>query len=100
MKFADDLRRFMEYLKGQGKIESWRLMRRKLGLGPKELGEFHVMIELRDLAQLDEAFSMAATRSGDTEAMHFDVNSRIESVTFALFRDFPDPVRKTGEELF
>ncbi|MEL6735891.1 MAG: DUF6614 family protein [Pseudomonadota bacterium] len=100
LDFADDLRRFMEHLVAKGEIEKWRLMRRKLGLGPKELGEFHVMIELRDLAQLDEAFSMAATRAGDMEEMHFGVNSKIETVTFALYRDFPDPVRQSGEELF
>ena len=75
-------------------------MRRKLGLGPPEMGEFHIMIEVNGLAQLDEAFSNVATRSGQIEGMHFDVNSKIEKVTFALFRDFPDTIRKTGEELF
>ena len=100
LEFAADLKKFMEYLVGENKIASWRLMRRKLGLGPSELGEFHIMIEVENLAQLDEAFSMAASRSGDTESMHFGVNSKIREVKFALYRDFPDPVRKTGEELF
>ncbi len=100
MAFADDLQDFMEHLKSNRKIESWRLMRRKLGLGPKEMGEFHLMIEVEGMAQLDEAFSLAAARTGETETKHFSVNSKIDSVTFALYRDFPDPVRQTGEELF
>lgn len=100
LEFAADLKRFMEHMKAEKKIASWRLMRRKLGLGPKELGEFHLMIEVEDLAQLDAAFGLAATRAGETEEKHFAVNSKIETVTFALYRDFPDPVRRTGEELF
>lgn len=100
LEFAGDLQRFMDYLVGEKKIASWRLMRRKLGLGPAELGEFHIMIEVENLAQLDAAFAMAAGRSGGTEKLHFGVNSKIRDVKFALYRDFPDPVRKTGEELF
>ena len=100
VEFAADLQRFMEHLVADKKIASWRLMRRKLGLGPKEFGEFHLMIEVEGLAQLDEAFNLAATRAGDVEPLHFGVNSKIADVKFALYRDFPDPVRQTGEELF
>ena len=100
VEFATDLKRFMEHLVSKKKIASWRLMRRKLGLGPTELGEFHLMIEVESLAQLDEAFNLAATRAGDVEPLHFGVNSKIAEVKFALYRDFPDPVRRTGEELF
>ena len=63
--FATDFAKFMDYLVERKKIASWRLMRRKLGLGPREFGEFHMMIEVENLAQLDEAFSMAAARSGE-----------------------------------
>lgn len=100
LEFANDMKKFMDHLVEQEKIASWRLMRRKLGLGPKEFGEFHIMIEVENLAQLDEAFSMAAARTGDMEHMHFGVNSKIHEVKFALYRDFPDPVRQTGDELF
>jgi hypothetical protein len=34
----------------EGLIEKWRLARRKLGLGPCRLGEWHLMMEVRDLA--------------------------------------------------
>ncbi len=100
VEFAADLQRFMEHLVARNKIASWRLMRRKLGLGPREFGEFHLMIEVDGLAQLDEAFNLAASRAGEVEPLHHGVNSKIADVKFALYRDFPDPVRKTGEELF
>ncbi|MGD1932893.1 MAG: DUF6614 family protein [Candidatus Phaeomarinobacter sp.] len=98
--FADELSAFLEFLTLQGRIESWRLMRRKLGLGPKELGEFHLMIEVRDLTQLEDAFKQVSGRNGDTETKHASVNQKIAAITFALYRDFPDPHRIRGEEQF
>lgn len=100
LEFASEFKAFMEHLVAQGKIAGWRLMRRKLGLGPAEMGDWHMMIEVENLEQLDAAFSLAAARSGETEKRHFAVNSKIASVKFALYRDFPDPGRNTGEELF
>lgn len=99
-QFADAFRRYMKSLQHMDKIESYRLTRRKLGLGPKHLAEFHFMIETRDMAQLDAAFSFVATRAGEIEGEHQGVNSLVQNVTFALYRDFPDEVRKRGEEKF
>lgn len=98
--FARALGAFMDHLKERGAIECWRLTRRKLGLGPKDLGEFHMMIETRDLAQLDEAFGLAAERREPTESVHHGVNSLACNLTFALYRDFPDRLRHEGEERF
>lgn len=98
--FADNLARFLDHMKSGGRIEGWRLMRRKLGLGPHGSGEFLIVIDTRDLAQLDEAFGAAASRAGEAEALHFDVNRYAANVTFSLMRDFPDAVRVRGEEKF
>ncbi|MEM8795467.1 MAG: DUF6614 family protein [Pseudomonadota bacterium] len=100
LDFAEDLKGFLDYLTERGKIEGWRLMRRKLGLGPTGMGEFHLMIETRDLAQLDAAFEMASERTGEMEDRHASVNQKVSGITFALYRDFPDPHRKHGEEKF
>jgi hypothetical protein len=98
--FADAVATYLGGLKDDDKIVSWRLMRRKLGLGPKELGEFHLMIEVEGLAQLDAAFQLVSTRAGEVEVRHHGVNSLVQSATFALYRDFPDPQRQTGSERF
>jgi len=98
--FADGVAKYMDHLRSQGLIENWWLTRRKLGLGPDELGEFHVMLEVRDLAQLDRAFEHVATRSEPVEGFHFGVNSLAENTRFALYRDFPDPARQRGAERF
>jgi hypothetical protein len=97
---VDGVQTYLGRLQSEGLIESFRLTRRKLGLGPSAVGEFHIMIETRDLAQLDQAFNAVASRREPIEGFHFGVNSIVRNVTFALYRDFPDPVRHTGEEKF
>jgi hypothetical protein len=98
--FVEAVSAFMAALKSRGAIEDWRLMRRKLGLAPKDVGEFHFMIEVRDLAQLDAAFAQTASRSEPIESWHHGVNSLVQNVSFALYRDFPDQHRQRGEEKF
>jgi len=90
LEFARVFHTYMDRLKGTGSFESWRLARRKLGFGPRELGEFHVVMETRDLAQ----------RREPTETAHFNVNSQACNLTVALYRDFPDSFRHEGEERF
>jgi hypothetical protein len=98
--FSEKVSAYLGHLKEQGLIEGFRLTRKKLGLGPQALGEFHLMIEVRDLAQLDSAFERVAGRREPVEGFHFGVNSLVTNATFALYRDFPDPVRHVGQEKF
>ena len=100
MEFQKNLQSYMEYLMEQGHLHTWRLLRRKLGLGPKELGDWHLIMEFENLAALDLAFGHVATRSGEVEHRHHGVNKMIQNITFALYRDFPDTERKQGEKLF
>jgi hypothetical protein len=100
LAFSAAVRTYLGHLKEQGLIDGFRLTRRKLGLAPAGLGEFHLMVEVRDLAQLDAAFDHVAGRREPVEGFHFGVNSLVTNATFALYRDFPDPVRYAGEEKF
>jgi hypothetical protein len=98
--FSEGVAKYLDHLRTQGLIESWRLTRRKLGFGHAELGDFHLMIEVKDMTQLDRAFDHVAERSEPTESFHFGVNSLVQNVRFALYRDFPDPQRQRGAERF
>ena len=49
---------YLGLLQREGHIESWRLLRRKLGFGGGP--EFKVLIETHDLAQLDAAFQVVS----------------------------------------
>jgi hypothetical protein len=57
-------------------------------------------IETEDLAQLERAFRAVSTRADPVETFHAAVNSRVQNFQAALYRDFPDPYRKAGEEKF
>jgi hypothetical protein len=100
MEFSDRLTAYMDSLKSDGLMQGWRLMRRKLGLSAASVGEFHLMMEFTGMAQLDEAFGRVGSRREPVESVHFGVNSLVQNVQFALYRDFPDSVRHRGEEKF
>jgi hypothetical protein len=100
VEFCDAITRYLGRLRERGLIREFRLTRRKLGLGPERLGEFHVTIEVDDLAQLERAFQQVSARSGAFEELHATVNRAAARATFALYRDFPDPQRVRGEERF
>ena len=100
LEFCRDANTYLQSLIDDGRMAKFRITRRKLGLGLAEHGEFHLMLEFDGLAQLDDAFSHVASRSDPVEGFHHAVNSKVASVKFSLYRDFPDPYRKSGEEKF
>jgi hypothetical protein len=100
LTFSEKVAAYLGHLRHQGLIEGWRLTRRKLGLGPPGLGDFHLMIEVRDLVQLEAAFQRVAGRQEPVEGFHFGVNALVQNAVFALYRDFPDAFRQHGEEQF
>ena len=100
LHFSEQVAAYMAHLKSAGLIEGWRVTRRKLGLGPADLGDFHLTIEVKNLTQLDEAFHRVAARTEPVEGFHFGVNALVQNARFALYRDFPDPGRQRGAEKF
>ena len=100
LEFCSAVDRYLGALRAEGRIAGHRIARRKLGLGPSELGEFHIMIEVEDLAQLDRAFLEVSRRSGTIESLHHAVNQSACDLTFALYREFPDAHRESGGERF
>lgn len=98
--FADAVAGYMGHLKERGMIAGWRLTRRTLGLGPPQLPEFNLIVEVESLAQLDAALNHVAARADPVEGLHHGVNARVRDLFFALYRDFPDPQRVRGEERF
>ncbi len=81
------------HLKGLGKLEGFTISRRKLGFGPDALGEWHIDIRTRNLAQLEEAFDHVTPRAGEMERLHALVWSKVENFKSALYREFPDANR-------
>ena len=99
-EFAERSHDYLGHLKADGLIAGYRITRRKLGLGPPRLPEFHIVIEVEGLDQLDRAFGRVAARTDPVEGLHHAVNSLATDAIFALYRDFPDTVREHGQEKF
>ena len=81
------------HLKGLGKLEGFAIARRKLGFGPESIGEWHIDIRTRDLAQLEDAFGHVTPRTGEMERLHAAVWSKVTNFKSGLYRDFPDANR-------
>lgn len=89
-EFAGWVDDWVGLLKSRGLAEGHRLQRRKLGFGPRELGEFHLAIDTRDMAQLEQAFQAVISADEETLSVHNSVSHRVKDLTFALYRDWPD----------
>lgn len=100
LEFTNAVTVYLQHLIDEGHLASFRITRRKLGLGGNNLGEFHIILDFHDLASLDRAFSHVASRKDPVESFHHAVNSKVSNLQFALYRDFPDSVRHEGEEKF
>ena len=100
LEFAEAARAYLDRLKAGGLIAGFRITRRKLGLGPPQLPEWHITLDFETMAQMDEAFGEVSARADPIEGFHHAVNSKVKDVFFALYRDFPDAGRVTGQERF
>lgn len=93
LETCDAVCAWLDAMKDKGMLESYQITRRKFGFGPADLGEFHVSIAYSSLAQLDEGFEYAATRSAEAETLHKEVYTRITNYKSGLYRTFPDAFR-------
>jgi hypothetical protein len=93
LDFADAIKALLDRLQADGQVASWSLQRRKLGFGPRELGDFAVDIRTESLAQLEQAWDAMTPRSGELERLHAAVWSKVVNLKTALYREFPDANR-------
>lgn len=93
LDFVAAAQAMLGHLRDAGTLEAFTIQRRKLGFGPSDIGEWHIDIVMRDMAQLETAFAAVAPRSGEVESLHAAVWSKVEGLKTGLYRDFPDAVR-------
>ena len=93
LAFAKAVDDWLSYLQGEGKIGSWRLMRRKLGLASDSHSDLLLAIEVDRLAHLDEAFRHVAQHSDEVERLYYPVHQMIAQIKVGLYRPFPDEDR-------
>ena len=97
LDFANNMRKFLQHLVDEGKMNSFRVTRCKLGFRSiQDLPEWHMMMEFDNMAQLDKAFERVVPRKGELEKEHISFNKFVEdNIQHALYRDWPDAINQT-----
>ena len=95
--FAKNMRKFLQHLVDEGKMNSFRITRMKLGFRSiQDLPEWHMIMEFDNMAQLDKAFDRVVPRKGELEKEHISFNKFVEdNIQHALYRDWPDAINQT-----
>ena len=97
LDFANNMRKFLQHLVDEGKMNSFRVTRCKLGFRSiQDLPEWHMMMEFDNMAQLEKAFNRVVPRKGQLEKEHISFNKFVEdNIQHALYRDWPDAINQT-----
>ena len=97
LDFANNMRKFLQHLVNEGKMNSFRITRMKLGFRSiADLPEWHMMMEFDNMAQLDKAFERVVPRKGELEKEHVSFNKFVDdNIQHALYRDWPDAINQT-----
>ena len=98
LDFANNIRRFLQTLVDERRMNSFRITRCKLGFRSiQDMPEWHIMMEFDNMAQLDEAFGRVIPKQGNLEKDHVSFNKFVEgNIQHALYRDWPDELTKTN----
>ena len=78
-------------LQAAGKVAGWHLSRRKLRLAGPGFGDFLLVVEFEDMAQMDRAFAHLAQGEHDAVQAYTQMHGMIERAEAGLYRPYPDP---------
>ena len=92
LDWVNGMKSFFEHLKSEGKMLDYRITRCKMGFRSiAAMPEWMIIMEFRDMAQMDEAFKRVAPLEGELETKHKSFNQYVSgNIQHALFRDWPD----------
>ena len=81
-----------DHLVDEGRMETYRITRCKMGFRSiADMPEWMIIMEFKDMGQMDSAFKRVAPLKGDLETKHRSFNQFVSgNIQHALFRDWPD----------
>ena len=90
--WVTNMRSFFDHLVSEDKMLTYRITRCKMGFRSiADMPEWMIIMEFRDMAQMDSAFRRVAPLQGELEDKHRSFNQFVGgNIQHALFRDFPD----------
>lgn len=92
LAFARAVAAWFNLLQAAGKVATWHLSRRKLKLAGAGFGDFLLVVEFDDMAQMDRAFAHLEQGGHDAARIYAQMHGMIDRVEAGLYRPFPDPV--------
>jgi len=92
LAFARAVAAWFGVLQAAGKVAAWHLSRRKLRLAGAGFGDFLLVVEFDDLAQMDRAFAHLAAGDHDAAQAYTLMHGMIDRAEAGLYRPYPDPV--------
>ena len=91
LDWVNNMKKFFDHLVSEGKMQSYRITRCKMGFRSMDIPEWHIMMEFNDMAQLENAFKRVAPLEGELEDKHRSFNQFVKgNIQHAYFRDWPD----------
>jgi hypothetical protein len=90
--WVNGMKSFFDHLISEGKMESYRITRCKMGFRSiADMPEWMILMEFRDMGQMDSAFKRVAPLEGELETKHkVSISLLLETFNTHLFRDWPD----------
>jgi hypothetical protein len=71
LEFVNNMKDFLQHLVDEGKMESYRITRCKMGFRSiADMPEFMILMEFTDMGQMDSAFKRVAPLEGELEQKH------------------------------
>ena len=92
LEWVNGMKSFFDHLISEGKMESYRITRCKMGFRSiADMPEWMIIMEFQDMGQMDSAFRRVAPLEGELEEKHKSFNQFVSgNIQHALFRDWPD----------
>ena len=94
LEWVTGMKSFFDHLIEEGKMETYRITRCKMGFRSMDIPEWHIMMDFKDMAQLEAAFKRVAPQEGELETKHKSFNQFAENLQHAYYRDWPDQFDK------
>ena len=92
LEWVTNMKRFFDHLVSEDRMVSYRITRCKMGFRSiADMPEWMILMEFRDMAQMDSAFRRVAPLEGELEDKHRSFYQFVAGdIQHALFRDWPD----------
>jgi Family of unknown function (DUF6614) len=85
MEFVEVVRAYLERLRQDHQLHTYRVTRCKLGFRPPQFRDFHIATEFGNMTQMQSAFDNVSSHVDPVESFHHAMNSKVQDVFFALY---------------